>query len=664
MVGCENVVESLKTTKCPAELARCDHLGFVVKKQAEFVCDASDVKLKRWFGLLHHHLGNEGDETLGVTTHLRQLVHEAIPMALRPVVYPKICGVTRQMIKDYQLLGDTIKEPDRTVEKDLLRTLPNNIFFMRIADEGTRRLRRVLNRTKDNLPEYGYCQGMGLLVAHLLLIMDEAEVFYICIFILKRQLPANYFSPDLAGLRAEQAVLRVLVKQKLPRLDRFLIQRKVELSFFSIQWLVTLFAGVLPGSCLFALWDRLLVDGIVAVHSVALSLLRHFEPELAQVPDTADVFKFLADLPCRIQTGVEFNSLEDLAPLVGVSDEQARVIRKRQIQVLAKEKNEEREQKEIRLKAEDVTPIKQNYVNLSPHLKQAEVVYSIRHAVDAICRHFGLDINILLDYDADQYHPAPLSSLYGLVTTPHQPAQSDELELQVNDVVQVNNDTGEYWHGANQRTRLVGYFPPYCVRPLKTRLGYDARGDVHRNDDCSKLIFDLLLSAFKFVLAHGAEPHVQHRHPFELLVHMSIEHKNRKIKCISQSINRSFNLGEPTTADNDVLDEWLAIVRMLTTADYATLDEKLYTFILFGLNRGQLHLYWKSIATQDKLVAKWYNNSSFVKSPGKNQITCLLIPLSRLPFYFQENERSVTCMKNNDYIEELAMKHHLFSWQL
>jgi len=446
------------------------------------------------------------------------------------------------MIHDYHKLGDTIKDPDRTVEKDLLRTLPNNIFFMRIGDEGTRRLRRVLNRTKDYLPEYGYCQGMGLLVAHLLLIMDEAEVFHICIFILKRQLPENYFSPDLSGLRAEQAELRVLVKQKLPRLDRFLIQRKVELSFFSIQWLVTLFAGVLPGSCVFALWDRLLVDGIVAVHSVALSLLRHFEPELAQVPDTADVFKFLADLPCRIQTGVEINSLGDLAPLVGVSDEQARVNRKRQIQLLAKEKSDEKEQKEkIRLKAEDVTPIKQNYVNLSPHLKQAEVVYSIRHAVDAICRHFGLDINILLDYDADQYHPTPLNSLYGLVTTPHQPTQSDELELDIDDVVQINNDTGEYWHGANQRTLRVGHFPPYCIRPLKTRLGYDQKGDVHRNDDCSKLIFDLLLTAFKFVLAHGTEPNVQHHHPFELLVHMSNEHKNRKIKCISQRFAVKFS---------------------------------------------------------------------------------------------------------------------------
>ena len=54
------------------------------------------------------------------------------------------------------------------------------------------------------------------------------------------------------------------------------------------------------------------------VHSVALSLLRYFEPEISTVPETADVFKFLADLPCRIQTGLEIGSLEELAPLVQV----------------------------------------------------------------------------------------------------------------------------------------------------------------------------------------------------------------------------------------------------------------------------------------------------------------------------------------------------------
>ena len=44
---------------------------------------------------------------------------------------------------------------------------------------------------------------------------------------------------------------------------------------------------------------------------------------------------------------------------------------------------------EIKLQKEDVVPIEQNYTNLEPHLKQAEVVYSVRHAVDGICRHFG-----------------------------------------------------------------------------------------------------------------------------------------------------------------------------------------------------------------------------------------------------------------------------------
>ena len=115
--------------------------------------------------------------------------------------------------------------------------------------------------------------------------------------------------------------------------------------------------------------------------STALSLLKYFEQELCAVPETSDIFKFLADLPSRIQMGVEIRSLEDLTPMVQVTDETVRVIRKREISLLAKEQALEKEKKEIRLKAEDLTPIKQNYVNLSPHLKQAEVVYSVRHSV-------------------------------------------------------------------------------------------------------------------------------------------------------------------------------------------------------------------------------------------------------------------------------------------
>ena len=92
------------------------------------------------------------------------------------------------------------------------------------------------------------------------------------------------------------------------------------------------------------------------------------------------------------------------------------------------------------------------------------------------------------------------------------------------------------------RLKLVGHFPGTAVRPLKTRLGYDVRGDVHQNKDLSRMIFDLLLNSFKFVLHHGTTEKYENRHPFELLVEMAQEHKNRRIKCNSQRYTSTLRL--------------------------------------------------------------------------------------------------------------------------
>ena len=97
----------------------------------------------------------------------------------------------------------------------------------------------------------------------------------------------------------------------------------------------------------------------------------------------------------------------------------------------------------------------------------------------------------------------------------------------------------------------------------------------------------------------------------------------------------------------------------------------------------------------DKLVSQWYTESSFVNSPGKNQIFCLLAPLSQLPFYFEgnvhtlrnticntfcchpiiflESDHPVICINNSlhdsssfltEDIREILLKHHLFSWEI
>ena len=62
-------------TKLASELSGCDHLGFVAKRQEDYVVDASDEKLKRWFAFLNHHMGNEGAE--GKSTYFSDQILES-----------------------------------------------------------------------------------------------------------------------------------------------------------------------------------------------------------------------------------------------------------------------------------------------------------------------------------------------------------------------------------------------------------------------------------------------------------------------------------------------------------------------------------------------------------------------------------------------------------
>ena len=73
----------------------------------------------------------------------------------------------------------------------------------------------------------------------------------------------------------------------------------------------------------------------------------------------------------------------------------------------------------------------------------------------------------------------------------------------------------------------------------------------------------------------------------------------------------------------------------------------------------------------DNLVSRWFTNTSFVLSPGKKQISCLLRPLSFLYFFYEETVKPAVCpsiLENGNYLkdntEDLLVKHHLFSWEL
>lgn len=107
------------------------------------------------------------------------------------------------------------------------------------------------------------------------------------IFLIEQVLPSGYFDQTLRALSVDMAVLRDLLHQRLPKMAAHLdnlqknsgIRRGSSEQFhkrsffteseyeppltnvFSMQWFLTLFATCLPKTCVYRLWDALMLDG-------------------------------------------------------------------------------------------------------------------------------------------------------------------------------------------------------------------------------------------------------------------------------------------------------------------------------------------------------------------------------------------------------------------
>jgi len=91
------------------------------------------------------------------------------------------------------------------IEMDINRTLTDNIFFRK--GPGVQKLKEVLVAYSRRNKDVGYCQGMNLITANLLLIMSSAEdAFWVLASIVENILPQGYYDHSLISSRADQQV--------------------------------------------------------------------------------------------------------------------------------------------------------------------------------------------------------------------------------------------------------------------------------------------------------------------------------------------------------------------------------------------------------------------------------------------------------------------------
>lgn len=229
-----------------------------------------------------------------------RLVLGGIPVLMRSKIWAECSGATNLRVPGYY--DDLISRPEsednpevaQQIRADINRTLTDNIFFRK--GPGVQKLNEVLLAYSRRNPDVGYCQGMNLIAANLLLIMPSAEeAFWILACIIEKILPSGYYDHSLLASRADQQVLRSYVAEVLPRLSAHFDDLGIALETMTFQWFLSVFTDCLSAEALFRVWDVIFCfgDGSTFLFQVALALLKLNEQQLLGCITPAAVYTYI-----------------------------------------------------------------------------------------------------------------------------------------------------------------------------------------------------------------------------------------------------------------------------------------------------------------------------------------------------------------------------------
>ncbi|KZF19434.1 TBC-domain-containing protein [Xylona heveae TC161] len=244
-------------------------------------------------------LGNKGKVGRAKWKEFKMLLLGGIPVAYRAKIWAECSGASAMRVPgQYEELVHYTGNDDPVIvaqiQMDIHRTLTDNIFFRK--GPGVGKLNQVLLAYSRRNPEVGYCQGMNLIAACLLLIMPTAEdAFWMLTTMIENILPQGYYDHSLLTSRADQQVLRQYVAEVLPTLSAHLEDLGIELEALTFQWFLSVFTDCLSAEALFRLWDIVLCtnDGSTFLFQVALALLKLNERSLLKCDTPAGIYGYI-----------------------------------------------------------------------------------------------------------------------------------------------------------------------------------------------------------------------------------------------------------------------------------------------------------------------------------------------------------------------------------
>ncbi|XP_076164058.1 uncharacterized protein LOC143144996 isoform X2 [Ptiloglossa arizonensis] len=225
------------------------------------------------------------------------------------------------------------------IVKDLHRT-GCSLFCGAAGRDNQAVLRRVLLGFARWNKSVGYCQGLNVLAALVLQVMDRAEsaAVKVMIYLIEGVLPEGYFADNLRGLSVDMAVFRDLLRSRLPKLSKHLkaLQNDAKdkatgssyepplTNVFTMQWFLTLFCHCLPQEAVLRVWDLIFLEGDEILLKTALTIWEGLSDRIMTVTSADEFYSIMGVLTREMLEFTNTNNLikniVSMEPLHGVKN--------------------------------------------------------------------------------------------------------------------------------------------------------------------------------------------------------------------------------------------------------------------------------------------------------------------------------------------------------
>ncbi|XP_063478997.1 small G protein signaling modulator 3 isoform X11 [Symphalangus syndactylus] len=539
--------------------------------------------------------------------------------------------------------------------------------------------------------------------ACLLLFLEEEDAFWMMSAIIEDLLPASYFSTTLLGVQTDQRVLRHLIVQYLPRLDKLLQEHDIELSLITLHWFLTAFASVVDIKLLLRIWDLFFYEGSRVLFQLTLGMLHLKEEELIQSENSACIFNTLSDIPSQMEDvelllGVAMRlagSLTDVAVetqrrkhLAYLIADQGQLLGAGTLTNLSQVVRRRTQRRKSTITAllfgeDDLEALK------AKNIKQTELVADLREAILRVARHFqctdpkNCSVELTPDYSMES-HQRDHENYVACSRSHRRRAKAlldferhddDELGFRKNDIITIVSQKDEHcWVG--ELNGLRGWFPAKFVEVLDERSKeYSIAGDDSVTEGVTDLVRGTLCPALKALFEHGLKkPSLLGGacHPWLFIEEAAGREVERDFASVYSRLVlcKTFRLDEDgkVLTPEELLYRAVQSVNVTHDAVHAQMDVKLRSLICVGLNEQVLHLWLEVLCSSLPTVEKWYQPWSFLRSPGWVQIKCELRVLCCFAFSLSQDwelpAKREAQQPLKEGVRDMLVKHHLFSWDV